>query len=364
MRSTSTWHWPAIAFSLIWGLAGCQSGGAPSAPMAPPAATPTNVAQLTLPAPEAWGGEARCGAQGCRIILVEHGVGQLDLFRLSGRQAALVDKHPLAYHPDSAKWLNDDWVVAAVERDFILDFFRIDQGKLVRGAKVNVGFPPRDVVVVAQQGKQYTLVATPYNGKQVAFVEWAEGAPEGQVTKVEWCEAPWHPKRVDRMPGVDGPALVVACLDDKKVVAAPLSKLGAPPRTIADFKVIPRNVAASASGEWLYVALETGGQNARIDVSSGSVQYLKAPVLGGASVAPLADGSVAWGDGDGIFLHRYSAQGEVLEQRWLKTSGFPSNVQALDLDGDGHEDLIAYNSAGKMVDVYFGPLWQLATVEK
>jgi len=56
-------------------------------------------------------------------------------------------------------------------------------------------------------------------------------------------------------------------------------------------------------------------------------------------------------------LQRLDAEGKPLETRWLRASGFPTNLQVLDLNGDGERDLLILSSSGELADVYLGPLW-------
>ena len=333
--------------------------GAPQAPAAPP--VPSGPPRITFTAPIAWGGEARCMADGCKLALVEHENGRLVLHQFKGRTPVELDRQPLAYHPDSAKWLNDHWVVAAVEDGQSLDFFQVEGGKLIKRAQAKVPFAPRDVVLLDQEGDRYTLMATPYSGASVALVHWSLGATDAQTTPVPWCRAPWHPAVVKRAPNARGKGAVVACLDDKK-----LMYLGAADNwtgdaaQLASFDVVARQARPSPSGKWVYVALELGPRNARVNMDSGEVQYLDAPLGGTVSVAPVDDDLAIWGEPSALYLQRYDAQGKVLAPRRLPASGFPTELQLIDLDGDGELDLLVLNSAGERADVFYGPLWDKA----
>lgn len=346
---------PAFA---LW-LAGCQ-GSAPAA--APGAVAPTELDahRISFAAPTAWGGEARCTPSGCRLVLVDHEAGQLVLNQFEKRSVKELDRQSLAYHPDSAKWLTDEWVVAAVERDHSLDLFRIENNKLVRGPKIVAGFPPRDVVVLSDEGGQFTLLATPYSGKNVAIAQWSLGATESKVSTTSWCEAPWHPAKVSRAPARQGAGVVVACLDGKKLLYVAAANWTSAPKELARFNVVSRSARPSPSGKWVYVALETGGRNARVNMDTGELQYIKAPLTGAVSVAPISDDMIIWGESNSLFVQRIDGTGAVLETRWLPASGFPTQLQLIDLDGDGERDLLVLNSAGERADVFYGPIWDRA----
>ena len=331
----------------------------PQTPMAAPA-------RIAVDAPMAWGGQVRCTTVAdCRMAVVEHEKNTVALFQLEGRSVRLLDRQPVAYHPDSAVWLTDNLLAAAVEASFGLDIFRVEGERMVRVHLAHVGFAPRDVVVAGGTPGQHKLLVTPYSGKEVAWVDWREGNQEAaRVQKVQWCEAPWHPVHVDRLPGGQGGGFAVACLDDRKVIAVPDADLLAPPRVLARFDAVARQARPSPSGQWLYVALETGGRNARIHMESGELQWLQAPPTGAVAVAPLEDDLVIWGDDRQLYLQRLDPRGAVLETRWLRVSGFATGLQLIDIDGDGTRDLAVFNTSNNVVDVLYGPLWEQAATDR
>ena len=361
----------SVSFRLLavlgfWGLAGCQmqpvsvEGGG-----APPAKAPVTQGasdRTAIDAHMVWGGEVRCFAKGeCRFVLVEHEEGRVVLHQLSGRTSRQLDRQPVAYHPDSAVWLSDTLVAAAVEATGSLDIFRVEGERLVRIHQAVVGFAPRDVVLVSASQGQYKMLATPYSGKNVAWIDWHEDNRQAAVSKaVRWCEAPWHPVRVTKIPGTASGGFAVACLDDRKVVAVSDTDLLATPRVLATFGAIARHARPSPSGQWLYVALETGARNARINMQTGELQYIQSPLTGSVAVAPLSDDLVVWADDGKMYLQRLDAGAKVLETRWIKTSGFSTGLQLIDVDGDGERDLVVLNSVDSVVDVIYGPLWDRA----
>lgn len=356
-------------------LAACQSP--PVSPRGRPGAVSVNsgssvqkqVARTGIDVPMAWGGQLRCGAAGCRLVTVEHEKSTVVLYEVQGRQARLLDRQPVAYHPDGAIWLTDDLVVAAVEGSFSLDVFRVVQGRLQLIRQIPVGLSPRDVVLVQASEGRFRLLATPYSGKEVAWVEYVPDQPEAtRVQRAKWCEAPWHPVRVQRAPGVPGGGVVTACLDEKRVVFVPEDNLLGAARTLltvpVDAQIVPRQTRPSPSGRWLYVALETGGRNLRFNMDSGELQWIAAPLLGTVSVLPLTDDLVIWAADSRLYLQRLGADGTVLETRWLPVDGFATGLQLVDADADGVQDLVVYNSAAlpkKMgVEIIYGPLWEQA----
>lgn len=346
-------------FGMLAGLLlmGCQAG--PSG-VEPPVDV-VRSSSIAIAAQEVWGGEVRCQPAGCRLALVEHEANEVVLHSLQGRQAKALDRVKVGYHPDAARWLSDDLVAAAVEGSSSIDIFRVVGDKLTRLQQVPVGFSPRDVMLVAREDGRYRLLATPYLGSNVAWIDWVDSDPSAvKIQSQRLCRTPWHTRKVPTAPSGRGEGVIVGCLDDMNVVYIPGLAPGAVPVVIARFDSVPRNVVPSPSGRWWYVALETGGRNARIDALNGTVQWLNAPIWGAVSAAPLTDDMVAWGEDQRVFLQRYDDAGAILETRTLPASGFPTGLQLIDADADGVTDLVIYNSAGERVDVHFGPIWDLA----
>lgn len=323
---------------------------------------PALLNHLHIDVPVAWGGQVRCAKTGCKLIAVEHERGRVVLHQINGRSSKFLDAQKVAYHPDSAIWLSDDLVAVAVEIGASIDIFRVVQDRLIKVTQIVVNFAPRDVMLVKEEAGRYTMLATPYSGKEVAWIDgWSPSdSVPARVRHVTWCEAAWHPVRVPRLPGLNGGGVAVACLDDRKIVAVSDADLFSVPRTVATLPAIPRNVQVSPSGGWLYASLETGGKNARVNMVTGELQWVQSPLTGSVSNAALDDDLVIWGDGLHLYLQRLGAQGEVLETRWHKIIGSGTRSQLLDVDGDGERDLIVYHTGEQGVEVVFGPLWEAA----
>jgi hypothetical protein len=355
-------------------LAGCQTQPGQPAQSSPAAARAVKAGeglvsdrnQIFIKVPVAWGGEVRCSDGECLLAAVEHEEGMVVVHRIQGRQSTPLDRAKVAYHPDSAAWLEDDLLVAAVEATNTLDIFRLKADKLERLQQIKVGLAPRDVLVVKAQNGRYTLMATPYSGKEVAWVtDWAVADPQTpNVKKTTWCEAPWHPAKLPIAKGVSGPAIGVACLDGKRLMAVPVSDPLAKPTVLATFPVVSRNARPTPSGKWVYVSLETGARNARVSMETGELQWIKSPLTGSVSIAPLEDDLVVWGEDRELYLQRLDAQGEVIETRWYAVNGFATNLQLIDVDNDGQRDLVVYNSGGETIDIVYGPLWENARPQR
>lgn len=355
---------------LVLPLAACllAACAAPAEKVASAAATvesrdPASPPQLRLPSPVVWGGQARCTpAAGCRWVAVEHEASAVVLYALQGRGQRLLDRQPVAYHPDSAKWIDDHHVVAAVEKSRSLDIFRVStEGKLQRQAQIEVGFEPRDVLVLPARDGAWLLLATPYRGRKVAWALWRPGEPSPRLVSQDWCDTPWHVTAVPQGPQGQGAGLVAGCLDDNQVLYIPLpdtleAAAAAQPQRVRRFDHTPRRVAASPSGRYWYVALELGGQVARYDVGTNTWQMLPFTAFGAVGVAAYDDNIVAWGENNRVLIVRYDAAGQVLAQRSWPVSGLPTELQWIDVDRDGYADLISANSTGPASDILFGPL--------
>ncbi len=74
----------------------------------------------------------------------------------------------------------------------------------------------------------------------------------------------------------------------------------------------------------------------------------------------MSDDLVAWADDGKLYLQRLDADAKVLETRWIKTSGFSTGLQLIDVDGDGEQDIVVLNSVDAVVDVIYGSLWDRA----
>lgn len=364
-----------ILVGVAW-LGGCQS---PSVSEGKKLGAPRSsvVERLAVDVPEAWGGQVKCSdAAGCRLVAVEHENSMVVLHQLGpGRVARALDKQKVAYHPDSAIWLTDDVVVAAVEASNSLDVYRVVGERLELLEQIEIGLSPRDVIIVGGEEGRFQLLATPYKRKEVAWVDYTLDPKGGRgvwkVRRTTWCEAPWHPVKVPKAPGAPAGGIVVACLDDQRVVLAPIDDLYGTPRVLLQIpgpdRIVSRQARVSPSGRWLYVALEMGGRNVRIDLETGAHQWIEAPTAGAVSVLPLSDDWVVWGHDVFLYLQRLNEQGGVLETRWLDLGGFPTGLQLADVDKDGVDDLIVFNStllpkrkAG--VEVIYGPLWERARI--
>ncbi|MHC2995877.1 hypothetical protein [Tepidiphilus sp. HLB4] len=341
-------------------LAACaQEPPVPSAASSP-GATETMHRVLEADQRSIWGGDVRCDASSCLLAAVLHTKGAVAVWRFAGRAPVRVAEAGTNYHPDHARWLADGRLAVAVEAGASIDVFRLQGDALLREQQVPVGFPPRAVIAADFDGDgREDLIAAPYSGKALS---WMPGRADGAFaagTPIPSCATPWH---VKLLPGAERPGLIAGCLDDKTLTV--WDNLGGGrlvPRTVLRFDPVPRDVAVSPDGRTAWVALELGGHGAKVDLSRTppAVTPVPAPSRGYVAVDLMSDGTLVWGEDRRVILQRMAADGTV-ETRMLPVSGFATPLQVADLDRDGVEDLVVYNSTGKGVDVWFGPLWEQA----
>ncbi|MGP1691126.1 MAG: hypothetical protein ACTS6O_01340 [Giesbergeria sp.] len=349
-----------VGLLCVGGVVGCQ--------MAPvePATTSVPLSEVVtgyqIGAPDAWGGDVRCSAAGCLLAVVEHENGALSIYRLEKSAAKLLYTHPLAYHPDSVVWINDHLLAVAVEITQTVDVFDISKSELIPKNRVVVDFAPRNITLVQSVNGRHRLLATPYSGETVAWLDLDEQALDKvSVRKEQWCLAPWNPVLVKKFPGSAMPGIVVACRDDRKLLAIPEATVRpASPIVLAQFSPVPSMVTPSPSGEWLYVAFELGGKNLRINVNTGNQQWLPASPEGSVAVAALSEEIIIWAEDSKVKLQNITKEGDILETRWIPTSGYSTKLQLIDLNEDGEKDLVVLNSSGKYSNVIYGPLWSKA----
>lgn len=357
---------PILAIALV----ACRPTSVDTSPQA---VTDTDGPQrLILEVEGAWGGEVRCLEDGsCRLGAVEHNGDAVSVYELRGRLGELIGRQEVAHHPDSAVWLDDETLIAAVEVSRSLDVFRVlDDGGIEPAGQIPLDIAPRTVRLLPPQAESgipaHRLVVAPYSGSTVNYVEWStiQSAEDAAVVSAKWCGTPWYPSVVERAPRhSEELGVAVACYDERRVIWMPQSALLKPAEELAVFEGVPRQVKPSPDGRWLYVAIELFGQNARIDMDSGEVQMLHHPEPSTFSVAPFADDYVIWGGDLLLSLQKFDSDGQVIETRWLPAAGVVEDIQLVDIDGDGEQDLVVFG-AEEEVEILFGPLWDSASSER
>lgn len=315
-----------------------------------------------IDSPDVWGGEVRCIESECLLAAVEHENSVLVIYSLEKNGAKLLDKKPLGYHPDSAVWVNDNIVAAAVEIGQSIDLFDFKDGSLSLLTKLHLGFEPRNVIHIGGNEFRHQLLAVPYSGTTIAWIDLDVRAPEkARIKKRSWCSAPWFPVKVHGYPNKTSSSVISACRDDNTISIIPLKMDDLDMTsmvTLAKFSSVPSMVGLSPSSKWLYVALETGGKNARINLQTGEIQWIDATPEGSVAVVVLSDEKVIWGEDGRLIIQRIDDAGNVLDARWLPASGFSTPLQLVDLNADKEQDIVIYNSAGSRSDVIYGPLWE------
>lgn len=349
-----------FCLTLLLSACGSVAMQAPPQSASGSSGAPTHL-HLESGAQSIWGGDATCRDGVCLLALVLHADSKVALYRLQGRSVVRLGEATTAYHPDGSRWLSDGRLAVAVEIGGTVDLFRVEEQGLERVSQVAAPFAPRDVVVADFDGDGIEdMIVTPYAGNTIGWIRGLPGGGFAPGVAVPGCATPWHP-RVLRSPS-GRPDVIAACLDDRTLTR--WENLGSgqfAARTLARFDHPVRDVALSPDGSFAWVAAELGGAGYRVDLRQDPpvVERIPAPGLGYVAAGVLRDGTVVWGGDRRVVLQRLRENGEV-ESRQLPVAGFASPLQVLDLDGDGQDDLIVYNSSGQGADVWFGPLWTQA----
>lgn len=311
-----------------------------------------------------WGGDLYCGRSGCQLVAVAHERGRAVVLAVKDRAWRVVGELATAYHPDAAVWLDETRFVVAVESGSQLVLAEVAGNRIEEKQKLAVGFPPRAVVAlpsVTATGEK-DLLALPYSGRDMAYFP-AEARGKWQAAvRLSGCQTPWHPAVRQRDDGAV--EVVSACLDDRRVMLWQRGAQGMwSSQEVAHLPQVPRQVAFSRDGKRLYVALELGGKATVVDWQSPEkgLHWMPLPGWGAASVWELADGTVVWGEDRKLYLQRCNWTHWQCETRQLPIAGFAELIRSGDLDQDGHEDLVVFNSVGSGVDLWYGPLWEQAT---
>ncbi len=320
-------------------------------------ATPQRL--LVPEARELWGGDAVCPSVGpCRVLAVAHRDNALLVFEIEERRAHWVGRVATAHHPDGGKWLDDTRFVAAIEFDQGARFGRVTSQGVELAERIAVGFAPIHVETGALCGSDTTdLLLSPYHGNEMAIVCQSEqGWREPQ--RLVSCTSPWYP--IVARSGT-APVILAGCRDDQTLARWDRDASGSWQwRALAQFDQVPRQVALSADGRRLYVALEMGQRIVVVDWQEEPVRIHQIPVpeIGNIAVAVFRDDTVAWADHRRLSLRRCQWEVRQCQTQELPLTGEPMRLRVIDLDRDGHEDLIAFSTNGGTMEIWFGPLWQ------
>lgn len=333
---------------------------------------PSFAADATLaPQAAAWGGATLAPPDSATgyIAAALHDQNSAGFWSVQGRAI-----HPLGapasvgYHPDSVTAWSKDAFAVAVEGAGKIQFWKVTASAPTKVAEIATPFPTRDLVAADLDGDdRLDLILAPYAGKRIAIL-WGEGGYRFSAPQfLDAAPTPWHPRVVDW--NKDGRADLIwsdwdqgsarLYLNQGKrqfelAMLHPADPLK--PRQLGvgdvDQDGRPDAVMALEVGKAARILYNRGPQGA---VES---ELVPAPAWGYLSAEVMRDGTLLLGEEQRIILARKVSGQWAFRQ--LPAGSLPSPLLLADLDQDGHEDLLAFNSAKGGVTVHFGPLWEKA----
>ncbi len=390
---------------------------------APPPPAPPPDALRIGPVPTPWTAAALQPGPDGRVWIAanSHEQNFLGVWAVDPRrQVQLIGTYPeVGFHPDAARWVDLEGdghpeLLVAAEGKTELQLWRIKAsgGGLELAAKTSAGNPPLDVLAADLDGDGHTdLVTSPYQGPSLGFF-WGQGGFEFTTTWLppfekgkEQVDRP-APAKAEQHPLVAGGGGVPAVVGYLQQHGKPAPRLWAGQARVADWdgdglpdilwsdiqggailfaknlggrafemrqlrppaEGNPRQVAlADLDGDGaldLIAVLETGGK-ALVLYNDGrggvrDTEEIPAPRWGYSNVTAVGAPSplLVLTEDQMVILARREGNGWRLRQ--LPTGSFPLDPHLIDLDGDGHLDLLVAHAGGDDVGITYGPLWERA----
>jgi hypothetical protein len=323
------------------------------------------------PGTDPWGGTVTRSANGTLLAAALHDDNVLNVWHINAdRVIRDVGQSEVGYHPDSVASMGGDVVAVAVEGAGKIAFWRVSETLApVKISEIASPFPTRDIVTYDLDADgTLDLILAPYKGTEIAVL-WGEGkfqfsAPQ----KLAAAQVPWHPRVVDW--NSDGkPDLIWSDWDTGsarvylnqgqrqfKLTMLQSAQKGAPRQLgVGDIDkdgkpdaVMAMSMSTSKAARILY----NRGTNAPL------IEDVPAPAWGYVAAEVMDDGTLVLAEEGRVILARKD-QG-AWNYRVLPAGSLPSPMLLNDLDADGQQDLVVFNSANGGTTVLFGPLWDNA----
>ncbi|MDX1605505.1 MAG: VCBS repeat-containing protein [Candidatus Competibacterales bacterium] len=316
------------------------------------------------------------------LVAISHAEGHLTLWEIDQkRNTRILARAEVGFHPDGVRWLspvNDHsrTLAVTVEGKSVVQLWRYDSSleQLNRLVEIPVTDPPQTVAVADLDCDGRTdLVLGPYDGKRLTLL-WNDGNHQFSPqflnsdqtpvypalsdwngdgrTDIVWSD--WYAGTVRWAKNHGERQLEIIALDDldgeqrpRQVIPADVDGDG------ADDLVIGLEVGEAAL---ILYGDGQGGIARKEQVPAPGMGYVTAAVRGSGNEVELALAEI-----DAVVFARRAENGGWRLRRIRARNGVPQDLHYTDLDGDGHEDLVFANSAGREVEILFGPdYWEQA----
>ncbi|MBZ0104744.1 MAG: VCBS repeat-containing protein [Sulfuricella denitrificans] len=353
-------------------LAGCLQATVP-AKLAEPEGPATREIQIDAP----WSASAIVTPAGETLIAaISHRDNYLEIWQLTPdrKLVRLAQNEATNYHPDSVRWASPTELYVAAEGTSKVQRWSFNDKKLGLAQIISADHPPIALTLGdLDQDGQLDVISGPYIGDTLTIF-WGQADGQFKTQYLAGDKVPQYARIVD-WDGDGKPDLIWSEYDAGSIRFA--RNLGQRKFELSLLqKAGPGKTRQLAAGDLdndghpdLVVALETG-KAARILFNDGKggvrdTLEIPAPLYGYSAVAighehgqPL----LALSENGRVVLARPKdgKPHEAWERRGLSTGALPLDMQFIDLDRDGHLDLLVANSADTTVQLIFGPLWENA----
>lgn len=310
------------------------------------------------------------------IALVSHRESFLDIWQLTAdkKLVHIARDSSTDYHPDAVRWASPTELFVAAEGTSKIQRWKYVDHKLQLMQNIPVKYPPIALALGdLDKDGLLDIVSGPYAGNTLTIL-W--GQPDGQFRHehLDGDRVPQYPRIID-WDGDGRPDIVWSEYDagsiryahGKGQRAFDLSMLQKPGTGMTrqldvgdlDNDGFPDLVVALETGKAARILFNDGKGGIRESVEIPAPQYgYSATAIGYDHGKPI----LALSENGRIVLARPRDGNPhgFWDRRGLDAGDLPLDLQFIDLDRDGHLDLVIANSVGTTVQLVFGPLWENA----
>ena len=312
------------------------------------------------------------------IAALSHDQNYLEVWSVdANRSVASLGSGETGFHPDDVRWV--DWdgdgksleLLVTVEGERKLQLWQIGFWGLKHLSTFAVIDPPQNLVSADLDGDGHLdIVVGPYEGERITIL-WGKGDFDFATSYLPTLQTPAYPALTDwdRDGDLDivwsdwesGSVQFAAYQSDRQFESFFLQE---PVSGTAPRQVLPYDIDRDGHPD-LVVSQEVA-KAAKVLFNDGTGQVresedIPAPQAGYSAVAATQhEGRVllAMSESDAIIL---SLQGDgQWQQRNIGGHGLMLGLDFVDIDRDGHEDLIYAKSSGEGLVIVYGPVWKNA----